>query len=197
MIKFIGVYDYTVILTYISLASAVFGMMQTTQGKFGGAIFCLLLSGICDAFDGLVARSKKNRTEMEKEFGIQIDSLCDVVGFGVFPAILSFYMGVNGMIGAVIVVAYCLCAVIRLAFFNVSESNRQKKEGGCAKAYRGLPVTSIAVIFPFFYGLHFFLPESVFVIVLHVVMAATAFLFILDISVPKPDWTKLFRIGKK
>ena len=81
--RLIGFYDYTVILTYISVISAVLGMVCAHRGSFGAAMLCLFLSGFCDAFDGTVARTKKNRTEDEKAFGIQLDSLCDVVSFGV------------------------------------------------------------------------------------------------------------------
>lgn len=82
----LGFYDYTVVLTYISLAVSVFGMTRALEGDFKVAILCLALSGLCDMFDGKIARTKKNRTEDEKKFGIQIDSLCDVGCFGVFPA---------------------------------------------------------------------------------------------------------------
>ena len=71
MIKLIGFYDYTVILTYLSLFSAVFGMIQAIHGNYNLSVFCLLLSGVCDAFDGTVARTKKDRTEDEKAFGIR------------------------------------------------------------------------------------------------------------------------------
>ena len=101
--------------------------------------------------DGVVARTKKNRTADEKNFGIQLDSLCDVVCFGVFPAVILFFSGVNTVCGLAILIFYALCAVIRLAFFNVLETKRQVAEGGCAKGYRGLPVTSAAIILPFFY----------------------------------------------
>ena len=84
----IGFYNYTVILTYISLLSSVFGMTQAIHGHFKTAIFCLALSGLCDMFDGKIARTKKDRTDDEKSFGIQIDSLCDVVCFGAFPALI-------------------------------------------------------------------------------------------------------------
>lgn len=87
--KFPGAYDYTVILTYASLVSAVCGMMLSAAGQFTAAVLCLLASGLCDAFDGVVARSKSNRTEEEKAFGIQLDSLCDTVSFGVFPVVLQ------------------------------------------------------------------------------------------------------------
>lgn len=185
--KFIGVYDYTVILTYISLISSVFGITQAIHGDYKTAIFCLAFSGICDAFDGRVARTKKNRTEDEKNFGIQLDSLCDVICFGVFPALICYLLGVRGMIGLAIIFFYCLCAVIRLAFFNVLEANRQKTEGGCNKTYRGLPVTSISFILPIAFWLQFILPDLIFLSLLHILLLLVGFLFILDFPIRKPD----------
>lgn len=190
MLRFIGFYDYTVILTYLSLIFAVSGMMLSGQGAFGGAILCLMASGLCDAFDGTVARSKKNRTADEKAFGIQLDSLCDVVSFGVFPAYLCWCMGANTVPGLVILWAYCICAVIRLAFFNVMEEKRQETEGGCNKVYRGLPVTTASMIFPALYLLGLVVPQSVFALLLHIVPGVTAFLFVLDFPVKKPVLTK-------
>lgn len=191
--KLIGFYDYTVILTYLSLVSAVFGMTLSAKGCFTAAIVCLLFSGICDAFDGTVARSKKNRTEDEKAFGIQIDSLCDAVSFGVFPAILCYHMGMKGAVGTAILILFCLCGVIRLAFFNVIEAKWQQTEGGSNKTYRGLPITSSSMILPAAYLFRFLLPESVFLLVLHIVMALTGFLFVLDFSMKKPDWLKMLK----
>ena len=190
--KFIGFYDYTVILTYMSLISAVFGMTMSGQGRFTAAILCLVFCGFCDAFDGTVARSKKNRTDDEKAFGIQIDSLCDCVSFGVFPAMLCYNMGVDGFLGTLIVAAFSLCAVIRLGFFNVLEAKRQQTEDGGNKVYRGMPVTTISLLLPFTYLFRSILPAEIFVIVLHVLMAVVAFLFIFDFTVKKPDITKLF-----
>ena len=87
----IGVYDYTVILTYLSLVSAMCGCIVSTAGNghpyIGG--FFLLFCGLCDTFDGKVARAKKNRTDREKAFGVQIDSLSDLVAFGVLPASIA------------------------------------------------------------------------------------------------------------
>ena len=189
--QLIGFYDYTVILTYISVISAVVGMIFAHQGSFGGAMLCLFLSGFCDAFDGTVARSKKNRTEDEKAFGIQLDSLCDVVSFGVAPAFACYRMGVNSVPGMVILCVYVVCAVIRLAFFNVQEAKRQQVEEGCNKYYRGLPVTSSAIIFPVFYLLRPLLPAKLFAVLLHVLCGLIAFLFVLDFRVKKPDFSKI------
>lgn len=196
MLRLIGFYDYTVLLTYASLLSAVIGMMLASKGAFTPAVLCLLLSGICDAFDGMVARTKKNRTEDEKGFGIQLDSLCDVVSFGVFPAFLCYHMGLDGLIGGCVMFLYCMCAVIRLAFFNVMETKRQQTEGGSNKTYRGLPVTSISIIFPLIYVFRFILSAEAFAVVLHIMQAVVAFLFILDFSVKKPDWQRILT-GRK
>ena len=190
--KFIGFYNYTVILTYMSLVSSLLGMKFAYNGKFGLAICCLAFSGICDMFDGVVARSKKNRTSDEKNFGIQLDSLCDVVCFGVFPAIYLYFIGVHGIFGIAILMFYVLCAVIRLAFFNVLEAKRQISEDGCAKAYRGLPVTSAAIIFPFFYLVDLFAPASVMSVIYHALPILIGFLFIADFRIPKLDVGKLF-----
>ena len=114
----IGYYNYTVVLTYISLASSVFGMTQAIHGRFKTAILCLAISGLCDMFDGKIARTKKDRTEDEKAFGIQIDSLCDVVCFGAFPALICYLLGVRGPIGIAAIILYCVNSVVRLAYFN-------------------------------------------------------------------------------
>lgn len=196
MLRFIGFYDYTVILTYLSLICSVTGMMLASRGEFSLAVLCLMVSGVCDAFDGTVARSKKNRTEDEKAFGIQIDSLCDAVSFGVFPGMLCYFMGVDGILGNVIVCTYVLCAVIRLAFFNVLEGKRQQTETGSAKYYRGMPVTTVSMILPPVYLTRFFLSAAVFEGILHGLLALCALLFVLDIRVKKLNVGKLLKVGK-
>ena len=67
----IGFYDYTVVLTYISFTSSIIGIFCAVTGHPKWAVFCLALSGLCDMFDGKIARTKKNRTEDEKQFGIE------------------------------------------------------------------------------------------------------------------------------
>ena len=69
----IGFYNYTVILTYCSLISAIVGTHFAFEHNYVLALFCLMLCGFFDSFDGIVARSKKDRTEEEKKFGIQIE----------------------------------------------------------------------------------------------------------------------------
>ena len=190
--RWIGFYDYTVILTYLSLFSGLIGMKNAADGRLGAAIVCLLVSGFCDLFDGVVARSKKGRTEDEKNFGIQLDSLCDIVCFGVFPAVFLCFSGMDSWFGIVILLFYVLCALIRLAFFNVLEINRQRSEGGCAKGYRGLPVTSAAITFPVMYAIGLAVPQ-ISMGLYYAAALLSSLLFIADFHVPKLDIAKLFR----
>ena len=147
----IGFYDYTVVLTYLSLLSAVGGMALAITDHPILATICLLFCGLCDMFDGKVARTKKNRTEEQKSFGIQIDSLCDIVAFGVLPAVILLKLCAGCWYAWVIAPLYVLAGLIRLAYFNVTEEQRQKETDACRKTYSGLPITSSALIFPLFY----------------------------------------------
>ncbi len=189
--KFIGFYNYTVILTYMSLAAGLCGLKFAHSGRFGLAICCLIISGVCDMFDGVVARTKKNRTADQKNFGIQLDSLCDVICFGVFPAAYLYFLGIDSYVGMAILMFYVLCAVIRLAFFNVLETKRQQTEGGCTKYYRGLPVTNAGFILPACFLLGLIVPDNVMNVIYHVLPVVVGLMFITDVRVPKLDLGKL------
>ena len=183
---FLGFYDYTVVLTYISLGISVFGITMALEGNFRMAIFCLALSGLCDMFDGKIARTKKNRTEDEKNFGIQIDSLCDVVCFGVFPAMICYCLGVNTPAGVAALIFYSIASVIRLAYFNVTEAKRQTQTEENRKYYQGLPITYMAIILPFLYLMRRYYMIH-FLIVIHIAVIIVGLLFILNIKVKKPQ----------
>ena len=147
----IGFYNYTVILTYLGMLSGFTGIVCAFGGNLHSALICLVIAGVCDMFDGKIA-STMERTRQEKRFGIQIDSLSDLVCFGVLPAMLVYANG-GGKLRWLPSALYLLCALIRLAWFNVDEEERQDREGGRRKVYLGLPVTTAAVIFPLLFGL--------------------------------------------
>lgn len=207
----LGVYDFTVILTYLSLLSAGTGIVVSLSGSghpYWG-VFFLLLCGLFDAFDGKVARMKKGRTQLECNFGIQIDSLADVIAFGVLPATIGiallrtsptlnnaglfhenffavqWWAVLIKLVCYAILILYILAALIRLAYFNVTEEERQKTEGGVRKYYTGLPVTSAALIFPSVLLLHYVLPMDISIVYVPVALG-TGFLFLSKLQVPKP-----------
>lgn len=206
----IGFYDYTVILTYLSILSGTTGIILCLNGvghPYLGMFF-LLFSGLCDTFDGKVARSKKDRTEQMKKFGIQIDSLSDLIAFGVLPACIGIAMirrGLEGttlpkfhfvsvgretivyqVISIMIAIFYVLVAMIRLAYFNVLEEEDENRDESGQKVYTGLPVTSAALVFPAVLLIHIFVKADLTLLYFGV-MIVMGFLFISKIQIRKPE----------
>lgn len=178
---FIGEWNKSVVLTYVGMAFAVLGIFMASEGKVLQAIACLIVAGICDVFDGTVARLCK-RTERQKKFGIQLDSLADVVNFLALPVSICINIGMNKWYHIGILIWFSVCGVARLAFFNVTTEEIE----GPVKYYRGLPVTYTALIIPFVYLLKYVLADKIFLIVISFTMVATSILNILDIKVIKP-----------
>lgn len=145
--KLIGYYNYTVILTYIGMLISFFGIICAIEGKLDIAMFCLASSAVCDMFDGTIARTRK-RTDREKSFGIQIDSFSDIVCFGIFPGIFNYIINRQYVVSLIVSMLFVLCALIRLAYYNVDELDRTKEETGVRKYYLGLPVTMAGYLIP-------------------------------------------------
>lgn len=146
----IGFYNYTVILTYIGMIFGICGILSSFNGNIILAIIFLMLSAVCDMFDGKIARTMK-RTKQEKRFGIQIDSLSDFICFGVQPAMLGYNIGMKEWYFLPIIFYYILSALIRLAYYNVMEEERQNKTDKDLEMCTGLPVPPSAIIFPVVY----------------------------------------------
>jgi CDP-diacylglycerol--serine O-phosphatidyltransferase len=180
----LGFYNYTVVLTYIGMLSAFCGILLAGSGNIDGAVLCLMTSGICDMFDGPIARTME-RTPEEKKFGIQIDSLSDLISFGVLPGVILYRITEASMWGIVAAALYVLCALIRLAYFNVMEEERQKQTTEARTCYQGLPVTVSAILIPVLClrqsWLGFRRGQSVLAVMLVMALA-----FLLPIKVEKP-----------
>lgn len=183
----IGFYNYSVIVTYIGVTLSVIAMDLAHIGEFKYAILLLALAGACDTFDGKIARAMKNRTREMEIFGIQIDSLCDMVCFGVTPVVISYHMGLNKPWGIAIEVLFVLCGVIRLAYFNVLEELKHTDpDMDQTKGYRGLPITTITIIYPIVYLLKPLITDGGFIIALALMHLIVAFLYVLDFKLKKP-----------
>lgn len=151
--RLLGYYDYTVVLTYCGMLLAFLGILRVIDQEYRAAVFCLLLAGVCDMFDGAVAATR-TRKDSEKRFGIQIDSLSDLVSFGILPGIFVYIISDKTVIIGLIAALFVLCALIRLAYFNVLEEERQKETTEKRKSYLGVPVTTVAVLLPAVYLLY-------------------------------------------
>ena len=202
----LGVYNYTVILTYVGMLFAFAGIhfvFSNNDRSFILALLCLMIAGLMDMFDGKVASTKKNRTPSEKLFGIQIDSMADIISYGVFPSLIVYKLAIGdkqypvdhpwqARIIICVCALYLLCALIRLSYFNVDEMERQNQTSESRHEYRGLPVTSVAVVLPAVFIVSYFMGNS-----RPPIQTASIFLFIMAVAFITPfKMLKPHLIGK-
>jgi CDP-diacylglycerol---serine O-phosphatidyltransferase len=108
-------------VTLGNIALGFFGMVAAARGQFERSVLLLFLAALCDLADGKLARA----LDATSKFGMELDSLSDMVSFGVAPAVLMYLAVLHrlGPVGAVIAVVYPLCGAIRLARFNSDVSS--------------------------------------------------------------------------
>ncbi len=108
------------------------------------AFFLLPLALVCDVLDGYVARLDRRR---QSALGADLDSLADVISFGVAPAVLGFTLGLRGGWDMVILTYFVICGVSRLARFNVTADALADRVTGKVKYFEGTPIpTSILIV---------------------------------------------------
>lgn len=180
----IGKWNKSVILTYIGLSLSILGIaLIALKVELKYAMICFIFAGVCDMFDGTVARRCK-RTKEEKAFGIELDSLVDVFSFIAFPLVIL--ASINKTIYFLpIAILYAIFGIARLAHFNTVTANLNK----AVDYYEGLPVTFSAMILPLSYVLTYILKENTFIILYNIITLIIAILFICKIKVPKPKLT--------
>jgi CDP-diacylglycerol--serine O-phosphatidyltransferase len=136
-----GIYILPNLFTTASLFAGFMGLLWAMQGKFEFCASAILVSCLCDGLDGKVARM----TKAGSEFGIQFDSLVDLVAFGVTPATMIYFWQTQhvGRVGLVIPFLYIACGALRLARFNVQAT---RTGGGAKKFFIGLPIPAAACL---------------------------------------------------
>ena len=120
--------------------------MATGDDRYLWAAFILLPAAlVCDILDGYIARLSSTR---QSRLGADLDSLADVISFGVAPATLGFTLGLRGGWDMVVLTYFIVCGVSRLARFNVTADLLSDKETGKVKYFEGTPIpTSVAIVF--------------------------------------------------
>jgi CDP-diacylglycerol--serine O-phosphatidyltransferase len=119
--------------------------LATGNARFLRAAFILLPAAlVCDVLDGYVARLNRTRQSV---LGADLDSLADVISFGVAPAVLGFTLGLRGGWDMLILTYFVVCGVSRLARFNVTASALADQTTGKVKYFEGTPIpTSIIIV---------------------------------------------------
>ena len=139
----LGYWNKSVYITYLGAFLAVLGFcLSVLYNNIDYSFAGMILASVCDMFDGKVARSLK-RSEQEKDFGVQIDSLGDIICFITIPALTLFYFNMREVYQVVLLSLYVVCGIVRLGYFNVAMSDKNK----AIACYSGLPVPGSVVIF--------------------------------------------------
>jgi CDP-diacylglycerol--serine O-phosphatidyltransferase len=133
-----GVFLLPATITSVGLLSGFYSMVSAVTGHFEVAAVMIIIAFACDGLDGRIARASRTSSQ----FGVEYDSLSDVVAFGVAPAMLAYSWALKpiGSLGIGVSGLFVLCAALRLARFNVQTATADKSR------FVGLPVPGAAVM---------------------------------------------------
>ncbi|TRX70489.1 phosphatidylcholine/phosphatidylserine synthase [Carboxylicivirga sp. M1479] len=170
--------DLPNICSLLGLLSAVIGIYFAIQGNFPAAIIGVLWAVLFDWYDGIIARKLKGRTKIQGEFGAQLDSMIDIVSFGILPAIILLSYGSYNiwfLPGAFIIIA---SSAIRLTYFNVYGLID-------SKTYKGFPLDNNVLILAFIFLFESLFEHSTFALIIYLALMVLSALNLSSIPTPK------------
>jgi archaetidylserine synthase len=170
--------DLPNICSLAGLLCAVLGIYYAILGNFPAAIIGVLWAVLFDWADGIIARKMTGRTDQHQAFGGQLDSLIDIVSFGVFPAIFLLSYGEFSpwfLPGAFLIIAAC---AIRLSYFNIFGLVDNK-------SYMGMAVDNNGIILAFVFLFEGFFNHAVFSRILYALLMVILVLNLAPIRIPK------------
>ena len=170
--------DLPNISSLLGLLCAMVGIYFAIKGNFPASIICVLWAVLFDWYDGIIARKMKGRTKEQGVFGVQLDSMIDIVSSGILPAVLLLSYGNYSawfMPGAFIIVA---AIAIRLSYFNIYGLID-------SKTYMGLAVDNNVLILAFVFLFESFFSHTVFSIILYTLLMVLSVLNLASIRTHK------------
>lgn len=143
------------LLTILNLSLGTMAILFVMQGQLGITVALIVTAAIFDRFDGKVAR----KLNIESEMGKQLDSLCDLISFGLAPALLIYQSTLHsfGIAGSLATVIFIACGAIRLARFNISDHKGY---------FVGLPITAGGCILTITYLLEGAIEPHIFMFII-------------------------------
>ena len=170
--------DLPNICSLAGLLCAVLGIYFAVLGNFPAAIIGMIWATLFDWGDGIIARRMKGRTHESRAFGGQLDSLIDIVSFGILPALILLSYGEFSPLflpGAFLIIAAC---AIRLSYFNLFGLNDDS-------SYIGMAVDNNGIILAFVFLFESVLNHTFFSVIIYIIVVAMAVLNVAPIRTPK------------
>ncbi|CAM3212408.1 CDP-diacylglycerol--serine O-phosphatidyltransferase [Filibacter tadaridae] len=157
-------------ITLMNLSFGIIAIILVIKGLSHMSLLFIFLAALFDRFDGMAAR----HFHSESDFGKELDSLCDLISFGIAPALLIYQIALSEMlwVGIAITIFYILAGAVRLARFNVKEFDG---------AFSGVPITAAGVIMTMSYFVYPYVKDGFFVIL----MLVLALLMVSTIRIAK------------
>lgn len=170
--------DLPNICSFAGLLSAFLGIYFAVLGNFPAAIIGMIWAIFFDWGDGMIARRMKGRTDESRAFGGQLDSLIDIVSFGILPALLLLSYGKFSpwfLPGAFLIVTSC---AIRLSYFNIFGLNDDS-------SYMGMAVDNNGIIIAFIFLFEGAFSQTIFSVVIYIISICIAALNVAPVRTPK------------
>ena len=147
-----GIFLIPSIFTTLGLFFGFMSIIRSFEGRYQEAALSIMVAAIFDFLDGYIARL----TRASSEFGVQYDSLADLVAFGLAPGILAYTWALHpfGRIGWLATFLYFACATLRLARYNVQSQDIEKNY------FQGLPTTAAGMLLAAWVVFHYYLTEK-------------------------------------
>lgn len=141
-----GIYLLPTLFTIGNMFCGYSSIVQSSIGHLEAAAICIIVAAVLDGLDGRIARL----TGTQSDFGLQFDSLADVVSFGLAPALLAYHWALRpSRLGWSLAFLYVVCAAMRLARFNIAKSVGDKRYFvGLPSPMAGIALASIVFAFP-------------------------------------------------
>lgn len=158
--------DIIKVADFFTIGNLTFGMLTIFYALlklFPYAAIFLLIAVLFDYLDGKIARMSRKVTEQGKQFGKQLDSLADIVSFGVAPAVFGFALGLQEWWHILILLFFVAAGMLRLSRFNVTETPGY---------FEGIPITVNGFLFPLLFSLWRFFPYALeYILVAYLIMS--------------------------
>ena len=167
------IWKFRNVVTFLGVIFTIMGMYFCFVDMVDYAIVMLIFAGICDAFDGTIAKKIDNKNG--NEYGVQLDSLADICASGLLPVIICMTLGYTSIINVIVYVVFIICGITRLTYYNIKSSEEN--------SFNGIPITSSVIVIPLIY---LFLRNE---IAFMATLVALAGLFVTDIKIKKPTMT--------
>ena len=179
----IGYYNLANLVTILGLCCALLACFLLAQGNTAVAMLAFACAGLCDMMDGRIARSSGTTGQRVRFYGVQLDSLCDVVSFGVVPCFMAFWLGYRGTPDILIYLLFSACGATRLANFNMEVALDSPNLR--SNQFTGLPIPFSVIIFPLLLIVHVLAGPVAWLF--RLVFLLVGFGYILRVRIPKPS----------